>query len=1016
MLILQGIAFNIELFCKDKQLLTQYTKYGVNALEVACFKDSKEVLKFLKEELKIKLEKIKISEKKITQIEERNKNIKNFCLHNYLESEDHISFEEKNKMLNIQNKSVEMEIHSFLDDSFQKVNQSFPNIQNNSNDTFFLKNYSGKKNSKTNELNYINSEIELLKARKKTLLKQLKEYEGSCKTISLTGNEFVPIEEPTKIQNLLDELDESKNSQHKMFVKEPILKFDSDANKCKFLNTNTNNNIFDQIPENISKEIFLLNQNMNLFQKICHPFYNKCIQILSHIISNILNLGISFPTGSYYNNLATPFSNINLTIDSNLFIYQNQNISNKISISILDREKHLKKKIEILYSDIKKIFPNSHLIKSSFRNKNERNILLKVCFSKPNKSLHFLPPEFSYKNISSFMHVHISNVSPIMEEISLKLSKACSRNKINSTLVIQEYLELLSKLQSHYFSVFTQEIEIEFKWTYNNMVQKPDNISEFISFYPESKPLYHILRLFLHKEKLDDYRQGGLSSYSIYLLVLVFLQYQNYISQNRTGNFSQMKNLPQNKSITDVVSLLSPKTSNISSSLNPELNDIKLEEKPQEQQVFNLLDSLKGTKNDKRALFSKSFSQTSNNNSDSKGDTKPISKFKMKLKNKLNKNKLKNNVGLISPQPPNISINSSNNSYKLNQKLNKISETKSFSKTNEQILPLSIGHTFIKMLQFYSDFNFETYCLTPSQLYQDPRYLYCQKNFLGDNQHSGLSIISPFNPNFIITKGFNQSNKLKTLFKRVNINLYCQFHSPLKFSFSTVFLGIPFTALSNNKLDQSIYLEDELVNNQHTPQRKKKLSSKKLENSSHFPQGNSAKNKKISNSYLSSYLNSKEKIINSEKSINGIKLSNVANTSIDKNQSPLLITKPSQKVLRKYESSKKMISRDSSKQNLQKSHEVLLSNKKKLPPHISSKKKKINIKDEQKISFNNFKFLQFFNKQQLLGLKNVSNQLDLDLIETEGNNLKQEVQNSFRANPFPLFSDYQSWNFKQGNS
>jgi DNA polymerase sigma len=79
-----------------------------------------------------------------------------------------------------------------------------------------------------------------------------------------------------------------------------------------------------------------------------------------------------------------------------------------------------------------------------------------------------------------------------------------------------------------------QKIEILFKrLSFKNYPSNDKIMRKFMEMYPISKPLYLIFRKILQSQKLDDPSKMGLRTLSIFLIVVGFLQNQNYpISSN----------------------------------------------------------------------------------------------------------------------------------------------------------------------------------------------------------------------------------------------------------------------------------------------------------------------------------------------------------------------------------------------------------------------------------------------------------------------------------------------------
>jgi len=96
------------------------------------------------------------------------------------------------------------------------------------------------------------------------------------------------------------------------------------------------------------------------------------------------------------------------------------------------------------------------------------------------------------------------------------LIKSCELEERSSLLILK--LELTKQFRN-------QNVEVIFKYYVNSSYPTNEEIiSEYLTEYPLSKPLYVMFRSVLHRSKLDDPSLNGLKSVAIFLMVVAFLQ------------------------------------------------------------------------------------------------------------------------------------------------------------------------------------------------------------------------------------------------------------------------------------------------------------------------------------------------------------------------------------------------------------------------------------------------------------------------------------------------------------
>ncbi len=93
-------------------------------------------------------------------------------------------------------------------------------------------------------------------------------------------------------------------------------------------------------------------------------------------------------------------------------------------------------------------------------------------------------------------------------------------------------------------------VEIIFR-IFNHLTfpKNEDVVSEYLAIYPQSRPLYLIVRTLLHKAKLDDPGTYGINNFSLFLLIIAFCQ-----------KFAQLNNLEQNELSKQINKLHNNKT------------------------------------------------------------------------------------------------------------------------------------------------------------------------------------------------------------------------------------------------------------------------------------------------------------------------------------------------------------------------------------------------------------------------------------------------------------------------
>lgn len=290
-----------------------------------------------------------------------------------------------------------------------------------------------------------------------------------------------------------------KNNTNNIIPQQPIInnffiiknnykkKYNNHGNITQNLNFNNFQMKMSNFFDSLSSEIMNYEKNLNKIMEILLPYKEKCINKIRKLLNRIINNNYEFDLklyGSYVTKLSIETSDIDILIR---------------------------------FRKLKKDNPGSTTSVSDIISLLQKGFIIL-------KGNHF---------ILTIDAIYTASVPVLKLEVDLKkLIPEEVGEKIKSQYIFN--IEEIYKLN---FDFTFLEIKEENQIINNTINDKNDinipslEIIKFInknlSIYPEIRPILLILKRYMHINKLNSTYKGGISSYSLFLLVLSYFQYLN---------------------------------------------------------------------------------------------------------------------------------------------------------------------------------------------------------------------------------------------------------------------------------------------------------------------------------------------------------------------------------------------------------------------------------------------------------------------------------------------------------
>ena len=306
------------------------------------------------------------------------------------------------------------------------------------------------------------------------------------------------------------------------------------------LNNSTINNyvIIDKIPSN--KSLFFENKEFekNIFPQILSPF-----------------------------NYSMPFHQL-----PNYYIYERNGLFNDLTEEIISHEENITDNLILLEKYRKDIYEKINNFIKNFLDENNFKVQLinygshETGLSIECSDIDILIKFYKKNNISNF-NININNQQNIEEILGLIYNELNNKKEQFNILQINAIYkasvpvlkikfdlesiipnEIKNQIKEKYKFNFEEDIlQLNFDFTFQEVEKIEDDIHipslEIISFiknsiniYKEIKPIILILKRFLKINKLNSSFHGGLSSYSLFLLLYSYIRYL-YIPNNSLGHY-----------------------------------------------------------------------------------------------------------------------------------------------------------------------------------------------------------------------------------------------------------------------------------------------------------------------------------------------------------------------------------------------------------------------------------------------------------------------------------------------
>lgn len=641
---------------------------------------------------------------------------------------------------------------------------------------------------------------------------------------------------------------------------------------------------------------------VDTYQQVVGPFAAKAERIVKYLVEEVYGFGQTQLAGSFKNGLFLPSSDLNLVVDCNSVLNPKKGAaqnaksgSRQLSVTPENKENSLKNRIDQFFQEILRLCPGSSIVKRTIRQGNEKSITLKIVLPKPPRQ-PVSEPNILWGRNAQVLKKHLGfpkqDLSTVLEQVRKKVNCPENDPPTQSTRSAQKdknyslfskrsktkkhslpHKDRLSKTHSVLEDVvnclanlltFNSEdmlsipIEVMFKWNSTKEIPRASDFKGYMQRYPRLRPLYLLFKVLLRRMGfVTESASTGLSSLSIFLMVLSFVQKeefssfqtnpQYFLAYNDVDRFG-FKSLHEIPYVSSGKETLEPKSGILSqgksfkiSSVNqfpssdqnslaffPDLNGPGLRsqktppladlKKGASRKRNSGSESLKssnpllgnqlyqtpnqhpqGESNSKHpqpkkvvvsktkkklSMFSNSFAHPSINSSPPTKDApkpKPkMSSFQMKLKNKLKRSKKAHNFQVKNNLNTSHSRNTPSSSQNATPKPGQLKATLPDESGQDLLLERQNGQRTEKslvasrlllLLQFYSEFLYESYVIRPQLEFHVPCFPYVQKT---EQASPELRVVSPSNNKFVTTQAFDRTQELKAKLKLVYTSFYFQ--------------------------------------------------------------------------------------------------------------------------------------------------------------------------------------------------------------------------------------------------
>jgi len=287
---------------------------------------------------------------------------------------------------------------------------------------------------------------------------------------------------------------------------------------------NSNINLNNITSGNLNSKNFLKGTNLphftsfNFQSKKKRNYRNK-----NNINNNSNNMNI-FPYNFVSKNIIEFSQEI---IDNTIKVNKNKKLLQQI------REKYIKKiyeNINIFLRNIKVefmcAFYGSSVSGLSIEN-SDIDIMVKLRKNYDNKNYIKNIMEILVENLKKSELNYIININPILSASVPVIKLDC--DLCNDESFFKEINNLMNKYNINYNDISKLYFDITFFETSNELEKIPselmiDYIKECLMLYPQIYDIVYIMKKFLFNKKLNKSYQGGISSYSLFLLTLAFIK------------------------------------------------------------------------------------------------------------------------------------------------------------------------------------------------------------------------------------------------------------------------------------------------------------------------------------------------------------------------------------------------------------------------------------------------------------------------------------------------------------
>ena len=492
----------------------------------------------IKEIKNVKEVKKKEIEDKAISLKEKNNNEVKKEIENKKEEENI-----QNEKLNKRKKNKEFFLFPVGNQTKKKSNKNKNNNKNKQDNINKLKEESPKtsnKNTNNQEINNTNKKKDIIEEIKNSSnIKNIKETNKENLSPKNNNKKFVLVK--TNETNIEFSGIKNKN-KNELDSEEKITKDNFGINKNKFFEKNNDSII--KINNNNEMELFNINKDENFVNEIIEDGINLDFNKYNFQYNNLY-----YMNQSQYSNMIF-YSNCN----NSLFVFQNDIFSN-LGREILDFEekvdnnlKSLKLYREITINKLKEFITD--VLKDNYEFEflfygsystglsleiSDIDILIKFKIKNKNNNNNLN----SYQNIETIISVlemafkenkqklNINQINPIYTASVPVIKLEC-----NLTDIIPENIK--KELNKSYPFNFNNDIlKLNFDFTFievNNIKEKQSipsqeiikYIKDVIKTYPSIRPILLVLKRFMQIKKLNSSFHGGISSYSLFLLLYAY--------------------------------------------------------------------------------------------------------------------------------------------------------------------------------------------------------------------------------------------------------------------------------------------------------------------------------------------------------------------------------------------------------------------------------------------------------------------------------------------------------------